>query len=197
MEKGLWCVCACVCTCSWDFEECGEVGVWRAGGRVQNVLSCGAGRRQLLSSVPFLFWGNQDAEARELGEQICWDQQTLGERQAASGRRGFLFGMAMRVLCDCGSKLPLSGLSRLFGPTDGELWTRSAGTFFSPVSGSNVGPSLRQDNSIFGDQGFRGRCQVLRDVVTRSPGGPWAPPASTISFCFLLTDILTVLGTRS
>lgn len=47
-------------------------------GRVQNVLSCGAGRRQLLSSVPFLFWGNQDAEARELGEQICWDQQTLG-----------------------------------------------------------------------------------------------------------------------
>lgn len=41
----------------------------------------------------------------------------------------------------------------------------------------NVGPSLRQDNSIFGGPGIPRRFQVLEDVVTRSPGGPWAPPA--------------------
>ena len=59
-------VCMCVCVFLGLREAWGGGGVESREGRVQNSLSCVAGRRQLLSSVPSLFWGNQDAEAREL-----------------------------------------------------------------------------------------------------------------------------------
>ena len=39
-----------------------------------------------------------------------------------------------------------------------------------------LGPGLRQDNSILGGPGILSRLQILKDVVTRSPGGPWALP---------------------
>lgn len=62
VAKGLWCVSMCVFL---GAERCGEAGGRAGGKRVQNFLSCRAGKRWLLASLPSLFWGNQDVEARE------------------------------------------------------------------------------------------------------------------------------------
>lgn len=68
-KGAVMCVCMCVCVFLGLREECvgwtAVCGVESREGRAQNILSCGAGRRQLLSSLPSLFWGNQDVEARE------------------------------------------------------------------------------------------------------------------------------------
>lgn len=55
-----------------------------------------------------------------------------------------------------------------------------------------LGPGLRQDNSILGGPGNPSRFQILKDVVTRFPGGPLGfarlPPTSSFaSFAYILT----------
>lgn len=70
VQKRGWGVCTCVY--SWGLE------VWEGGreGRVQNFLSCGARKRQFLTILPSIFWGNQDAEARVgCEQQVSRDQE--------------------------------------------------------------------------------------------------------------------------
>ena len=74
-------------------------------GRGKNVLSCGAGRRPLLTSLPSLFW-----ETRMWRPGSCESGRSAGTNRplggvtSSLGVTGFLFGTVthMHVLCDCG-----------------------------------------------------------------------------------------------
>lgn len=77
--------------------------VWGGGQGVENVLSCGAGRRLLLTSLPSLFWETRMRRpgSRE-SSRSAGTSRPLGGVTGSLGVTGFLFRTVMHVLCDCG-----------------------------------------------------------------------------------------------